>query len=54
MSQRTLGGGNVADEQVTDADTNAIRVFKATVHEDCRVLPVMVPIGDGLTLMIKH
>ena len=49
-----LWGGRVVDAAAQDATTLAIRAFNTLVHEDGRVLPVMVPIGDGLTLVYKH
>ncbi|MDH3713050.1 MAG: class I SAM-dependent methyltransferase [Gammaproteobacteria bacterium] len=49
-----MWGGSVIDRQVNDADTRAIRVFNTAVRADRRVLPVMVPVGDGLTLAYKH
>lgn len=49
-----LWGGSVIDPRANDADTRAIRGFNAAVHEDRRVLPIMVPVGDGLTLAYKH
>ena len=48
-----MWGGSVIDRQVNDADTRAIRVFNTAVRADRRVLPVMVPVGDGLTLAYK-
>ena len=49
-----LWDGSVINPDKTDADTEAIRAFNAAVHEDRRVLPVMVPIGDGLTLACRN
>ncbi|MDH3452469.1 MAG: class I SAM-dependent methyltransferase, partial [Gammaproteobacteria bacterium] len=49
-----LWGGRVIDRQANDADTQAIRAFNTALHEDGRVAPVMVPVGDGLTLAYKH
>lgn len=47
----TLWGGQVADPDVHDEDTKAIRGFNATVIDDLRVQISVVPIGDGLTLL---
>jgi caffeoyl-CoA O-methyltransferase len=49
----TLWDGAVADGRKKDADTVAIREFNSRVHADARVLPSLVPIGDGLTLVLK-
>jgi caffeoyl-CoA O-methyltransferase len=49
----TLWDGAVADRRKKDADTTAIREFNRRVHADKRVLPSLVPIGDGLTLVLK-
>ena len=48
-----LWGGSVIDPRANDADTQAIREFNAAVHRDRRVSPIMVPVGDGLTLVYK-
>lgn len=50
----TLWHGKVADPDVTDADTKAIRGFNAKVQDDRRVSLSLVPIGDGLTLLRKR
>lgn len=49
----TLWSGKVADPEVTDEDTKAIRGFNATVVDDHRVTMSLVPIGDGLSLFRK-
>lgn len=49
----TLWSGRVADPEVTDEDTKAIRGFNATVVDDHRVIMSLVPIGDGLSLFRK-
>ena len=53
-ADNVLWGGNVVDPRASDPDTQAIRAFNAAVHKDRRVLPVMVPVGDGLTIMHKN
>jgi len=50
----TLWHGKVADDEVTDDDTMAIRGFNARVIDDERVDLSLVPIGDGLTLLRKR
>jgi caffeoyl-CoA O-methyltransferase len=52
-ADNTLWGGAVADGRKKDADTVAIRGFNRRVHSDQRMLPCLVPIGDGLTLALK-
>lgn len=49
----TLWSGRVVDADDTDADTVALRRFNDHVAADERTRQVMVPIGDGLT-MIRH
>lgn len=49
----TLWHGKVADPQVTDADTEALRAFNRFVHADDRVDLSLVSIGDGVTLARK-
>lgn len=45
-----LWDGRVADPDVNDAETNAIRALNDRVHRDERVDSSLVPIGDGLLL----
>jgi caffeoyl-CoA O-methyltransferase len=49
----TLWGGAVIDPDVHDENTEAIRRFNDHVAADPRTRQVVVPIGDGLTL-IRH
>lgn len=50
----TLWHGKVADDDVHDDDTMAVRGFNARVIDDDRVDLSLVPIGDGLTLLRKR
>jgi caffeoyl-CoA O-methyltransferase len=50
----TLWSGKVADARVMDTATMAIRGFNVKVHDDRRVSMSLVPIGDGLTLIVKR
>jgi predicted O-methyltransferase YrrM len=50
----TLWDGRVADPEVADADTVALRHFNEVLHRDERVDLSLVPIGDGLTLARKR
>jgi predicted O-methyltransferase YrrM len=49
-----LWSGDVADPEVTDADTLALRKLNDDLHRDARFDLSMVPIGDGLTLLRKR
>lgn len=49
-----LWGGSVANDNVDDDDTTAIRALNIKVHDDERVDTCLLPIGDGLTLAIKR
>ncbi|WP_017716100.1 class I SAM-dependent methyltransferase [Kamptonema formosum] len=49
-----LWGGQVADPQVQDSNTQAIRAFNEKLHRDERVTLSLVPIADGLTLALKR
>lgn len=48
-----LWSGAVADPEIQDADTKAIRELNTQIHHDKRVDISMLPIGDGLTLARK-
>ncbi len=48
-----LWSGAVADPEVDDEDTTAIRALNARLHHDERISLSLVPIGDGLTLIRK-
>jgi predicted O-methyltransferase YrrM len=50
----TLWAGKVADESVQDHDTQAMRAFNAKLHHDARIYLSVVPIGDGLTLVMRR
>ena len=45
-----LWHGEVANPDNTDHQTRALRALNAKIHADNRVSPVLLPIGDGLTL----
>lgn len=49
-----LWGGDVANPEKKDEDTEAIRRTNRKVHADERVDASLVPIGDGLTLARKR
>jgi predicted O-methyltransferase YrrM len=48
-----LWSGKVADLQIKDNTTQAIRNFNQKLHNDKRITLSVLPIGDGLTLAIK-
>jgi predicted O-methyltransferase YrrM len=49
-----LWNGDVADPNVNDTRTNAIRALNQKIYEDDRVSMSLVPIADGLTLAMKR
>ena len=50
----TLWSGQVADPDVLDTDTAALRAFNAARHADPRVDLCLLPLADGLTLLRKR
>jgi len=48
-----LWSGKVADPQINDAETVAIRAFNEALAGDDRIDVSMIPIGDGLTIARK-
>ncbi|MCW6036317.1 class I SAM-dependent methyltransferase [Spirulina subsalsa FACHB-351] len=48
-----LWSGRVANPEVQDNRTNAIRAFNRHVHQDSRVALSLIPLADGLTLVRK-
>ncbi len=48
-----LWGGSVIDNERNDEDTKSIRNLNEFLSKDDRVYLSMVPIGDGLTLLVK-
>ncbi|MGB3694480.1 MAG: class I SAM-dependent methyltransferase [Spirulinaceae cyanobacterium] len=49
-----LWGGKVADAEVQDPQTSAIRTLNEKLHKDTRVTISMLAIADGLTLAWKR
>jgi len=50
----TLWSGKVADPDNTEPGTRAIRRFNEMIKVDNRVSQSLLPIGDGLTLILKE
>lgn len=50
----TLWNGSVADPEDNQADTRAIRAFNKARYGDERVSLSLLPVADGLTLLLKH
>ena len=48
-----LWGGRVADPSCTDPETSAIREVCDLVREDQRLVPLLLPVGDGLLAAVK-
>jgi predicted O-methyltransferase YrrM len=48
-----LWSGRVVDPSNRDADTRAIRALNAKIAGDARVDKVMLPVGDGMTVVRK-
>ena len=47
-------GGRVANPEISDKETTAIRALNEKIQADNRVDMSMMPIGDGLTLARKR
>jgi caffeoyl-CoA O-methyltransferase len=54
LIDNTLSHGRVVDPETTDADVAGIRAFNDHAAADDRVVLVLLPIGDGLTLARKQ
>ena len=54
LVDNTLWSGRVADPEVADADTVALRHFNEVLHRDERVDLSLLPMGDGLTVARKR
>jgi len=48
-----LWGGRVAVPSITDPETSAIREVCDLVREDERLIPLLMPVGDGLLAAVK-
>jgi caffeoyl-CoA O-methyltransferase len=53
LADNTLQGGRVIDLSADDPSTRAIRTFNDRVASDRRVRTVLLPLGDGVTMVQK-
>jgi predicted O-methyltransferase YrrM len=44
----------VADPNARDAETVALRELGRTLREDARLVPALLPVGDGLLVAAKR
>ncbi|BBA79264.1 O-methyltransferase family protein [cyanobacterium endosymbiont of Rhopalodia gibberula] len=49
-----LWGGKIADENIQDNRTQKIRALNQKIYRDSRVNISLIPIADGLTLLLKQ
>jgi predicted O-methyltransferase YrrM len=49
-----LWGGKIADPSRTDPETTAIREVAEQVRQDERLVPLLLPVGDGLLVAVKR
>ena len=54
LIDNVLWSGKVADVDVNDADTSAIRKLNQQLYDDERVDFATLPLGDGLTITVKR
>lgn len=54
LIDNVLWSGRVLDPEDTSADTEALRAINAGLRDDARWDRVMLPVGDGLTLLRKR
>ena len=53
LVDNTLQGGRVLDPEATDDSTLAVRTLNERIAADERVRTVMLPLGDGITMVEK-
>ena len=53
LVDNVLWDGKVADAAADDSATRALRAFNARVHHDQRVMLSLLPMADGITLVLK-
>jgi predicted O-methyltransferase YrrM len=49
-----LQGGRVADPAARDANSVALRELARTIRDHDRLMPAMLPVGDGLLVAVRH
>lgn len=49
-----LWHGQVVDSTKRDPNTAAVRELNKTVRDDDRLVPALLPVGDGLLVAVKH
>lgn len=49
-----LWDGLVADPEITNNQTTSIRALNTLIANDNRVMPMILAIGDGMTVCLKH
>ena len=49
-----LWDGKVTDKKATDKKTNSLKLFNNFVHQDTRVDNLLLPIRDGLMILMKR
>jgi predicted O-methyltransferase YrrM len=49
-----LWGGKIADPSRADPETTAIREVAEQVRQDERLVPLLLPVGDGLLVAVKR
>ena len=55
IADNVLWSGKVlSDTQPNDTETESLKLFNAKVHSDKRVTNMLLPIRDGLMILIKN
>lgn len=54
LADNALWHGRVADESVSDADTEGLRAFNDAVRDDRTLTATILPVGDGLLAAAYH
>ena len=53
LVDNVLWSGKIYDESITDESTMALRQLNDFIHKDERVELVILPLGDGVTIVRK-
>lgn len=54
LIDNVLWSGRVADADASDDDTAALKALNRKIHDDDRVDMMVLPVSDGLTIVIKR